>query len=620
MLSNYYSRFKITGFFLRFILIFFLVATSIFAQPGDINNKVLLAQQFEQLNQFEKAKTIYSDLYKGNPSDYILLESLVRVCNQLKQFDESLGYLNKWNERAPNDINGINLKGKTLFLSGKEKDAHELWSRFLDNAGYDINYTKILAYSAIEVKGFETAIALLEKGKQVSGKPIYFLLDLGYLYGYMMQFDKAAEAYVELLQIEPGQAGQIEGRIKSTSNNPDAVKEYIKAFEKISDPGLATLRILFSLYIDQRMFDKGLKTALELESSGKENGVTLFRLGEESFYAGDFSTAVSAYSNLLEKYPGRPDKPVINLNLVKALEEILNIKYLELNPEWKPYDREILPPADEYQKVIEKYNEIISTFKNSETASEAIFRTGYLYFKLKRYDDAESFFNKLIEERQNSPFVANCQFYKGLIFIRSDELLKAEHAFKSAISAFSTDPDIKNRAKYHLMMCSLFKNDLQATSTLLNEILSVPSDNLANDALELSPVLNKNMVDSLSLISFAKGEQSILAGNLEESYKIFSGLATSTSKIIAALATFRSAELAASLDLYDDAIAIIQKSVTDPMNIYADKSLFLQGDIYNFGKKDIQKAIAAYEQILINFPKSILYDKARETILSIKTN
>lgn len=368
------------------------------------------------------------------------------------------------------------------------------------------------------------------------------------------------------------------------------------------------------------MFDKGLKTALELESSGKENGVTLFRLGEESFYAGDFTTAVSAYSNLLEKYPGRPDKPVINLNLVKALEEILNIKYLELNPEWKPYDREILPPADEYQKVIEKYNEIISTFKNSETASEAIFRTGYLYFKLKRYDDAESFFNKLIEERQNSPFVANCQFYKGLIFIRSDELLKAEHAFKSAISAFSTDPDIKNRAKYHLMMCSLFKNDLQATSTLLNEILSVPSDNLANDALELSPVLNKNMVDSLSLISFAKGEQSILAGNLEESYKIFSGLATSTSKIIAALATFRSAELAASLDLYDDAIAIIQKSVTDPMNIYADKSLFLQGDIYNFGKKDIQKAIAAYEQILINFPKSILYDKARETILSIKTN
>jgi len=56
------------------------------------------------------------------------------------------------------------------------------------------------------------------------------------------------------------------------------------------------------------------------------------------------------------------------------------------------------------------------------------------------------------------------------------------------------------------------------------------------------------------------------------------------------------------------------------MNIYADKSLFLQGEIYNFGKKDIPKAIAAYEQILINFPKSILYDKARETILSIKTN
>ncbi|MCA0389768.1 MAG: tetratricopeptide repeat protein [Bacteroidetes bacterium] len=605
---------------MRLLIILTLFAITIFAQPGDIGNKIMLAQQFEQLNQFEKAKTIYLDLYKVNPGDYMLLESVVRVCNRLKQFDESLTWLNKWNERSPGDINGVNLTGKTLFLSGKEKDALDLWHGFLKNAGYDINYTKILAYSAIEVKGFETAISLLEKGKEVSGKPIYFLLDLGYLYGYVMQFDKAAEAYVELLQLEPGQAGQIEGRIKATSNNPDAVKEYIKAFEKVDDPGEAALRVLFSLYIDQRMFEKGLQTALKLESFGRENGVSLFKLGEESFYAGDYPSAVTAYSTLLEKYPGRPDKPVINLNLVKALEELLNLKYLELNPEWKPYDREILPPKSEYEKVIGKYSEIISTFKNSETASEAIFRTGYLWFKLKDYDEAESFFDKLIEERPNSQFTANCRLYKGLIAIRKGEPAQAEHAFKAAITSFTTDPDVKNRAKFNLMMCSLFKNDIPATTSLLAEILSVPSDNLANDALELSPLLNKNMADSLSLIAFAKGEEEIMKGNLEEAYKIFSGLAAANSKIVASVAVFRTAELAASLDRYDDAISVINQSVKDPMNIYADKSLFLQGEIYNFGKKDIPKAIAAYEQILINFPKSILYDKARETILSIKTN
>jgi tetratricopeptide (TPR) repeat protein len=265
---------------LRLFFFLFLFLTSLIAQPGDVGNKLMLAGQFEQLNQFEKAKTIYLDLHKSNPMDYMFLESLVRVCNRLKQYEESVLFLDEWNRKMPGDINGVNLLGKTYFLQGKEKEALSLWDDFLKLYNYEINYTKILAYSAIEVKGFETAINLLEKGKDASGQPIYFLLDLGYLYGYMMQYDKAAEAYVELLKLEPGQAGQIEGRIRTTSNNPDAANEYIKAFEKIDDPNEATLRVMLALYIDQRMFPKSIETALKLEDFGKDNGVSLYRVGE----------------------------------------------------------------------------------------------------------------------------------------------------------------------------------------------------------------------------------------------------------------------------------------------------------------------------------------------------
>jgi tetratricopeptide (TPR) repeat protein len=605
---------------LKLFLFLSLFLTSLIAQPGDLNNKLMLAGQFEQLNQFEKAKTIYLDLHKTKPLDYLFLESLVRVCNRLKQYDESISYLNKWNEQMPGDINGVNLLGKTYFMQGKEKEALALWDDFLKVYNYEINYTKILAYSAIEVKGFETAINLLEKGKNASGQPIYFLLDLGYLYGYMMQYDKAAETYVELLELEPGQSAQIEGRIRTTSNNPDAAREYIKAFEKIEDPNEATLRVMLALYIDQRMFPKSIETALKLEDFGKDNGVSLYRVGEESFYAGDYPSAVSAYSTLLDKYPTRPDKPIINLNLVKALEEILNLKYRELNPDWKPYDLGILPEKEEYEKVISKYLEIISSFKNSETASEAIYRTGYLYYKINDPGEAESRFNDLVENRPNSQFAANAWLGKGLIALKKDNVDLAIHAFSSAITAFSTDPDVKNRARFNLMMSWFFKNDIDKTLELLTEIVGVPTDNLANDALELAPLINKKMTDSLSLLKLASAERAIIQGELLDAFKLFSELKNSPSPIMAALARFRSAELAASLNNYDEAISIIETSSGDQFNIYADKSLFLQGQIYQFGKKDIQKAISSYEQILIQFPKSILNDKARETILSLKNN
>jgi len=605
---------------LKIFFSLFLFVTSLVAQPGDIGNKLMLAGQFEQLNQFEKAKTIYLDLYKSKPSDYMFLESLVRVCNRLKQYDESILYLDSWNKNMPGDINGINLLGKTLFLQGKEKEAFNLWDSFLKQYNYEINFTKILAYSAIEVKGFETAINLLEKGKDASGQPIYFLLDLGYLYGYMMQYDKAAGAYVELLELEPGQAGQIESRIRTTSNNLDAAREYIKAFEKIEDPNEATLRVMLALYIDQRMFPKSIETAMKLENLGKDNGVSLYRVGEESFYAGDYSSAVTAYSTLLDKYPTRPDKPIINLNLVKALEEILNQKYRELNPEWKPYDLGTLPEKEEFAKVISKYEEIISSFKNSETASEAFYRAGHLYYKLNEFNEAESRFNELVENRPNSQFAANAWLGKGLIALKKDNIDLAINAFSSAITAFSTDPDVKNRARFNLMMSWFFKNDIDKTLELLTEIVSVPTDNLANDALELAPLLNKKMTDSLSLLKLAFAERAIIQGELREAFNLFSELKNSTSPILAALARFRAVELAASLNNYDDAISIIESSMGDQFNIYADKSLFLLGQIYQFGKKDIQKAISSYEQILIQFPKSILNDKARETILSLKNN
>lgn len=613
------TRFFSYRLFLLLSAVLMLTAVS-HAQPGDVGNKVMLAQQFEQLNQLEKAKTIYVDLYKTNPSDYMFLESVVRVCNRLKQYEESIGYLNTWNGKFPGDINGINLLGKTHFLSGNEKEALKVWDDFLKNANYDINYTKVLAYSAVEVKGFETAIYLLEKGKEASGRPVYFLLDLGYLYGYMMQYDKAAEAYIQLLELEPNQASQVEARVRNTSNNPEAALEYIKAFEKTEDPNEPTLRVLFGLYIDQRMFPKAIETALKLEESGKENGVSLYRTGEESFYAGDYSSATVAYTKLLELYPNRPDKPVINLNLVKSLEATLNLEYQQLNPAWKPYDRGILPAREKYEAVLEKYSEIISTFKTSETASEAIFRAGYIHYKLKDYPEAIEIFDELIEKRPNSQFAAHAWLHKGYVFIRRDEIEQAEFAFRSALNAFSTDPDVRNRAKFNLMMCYFFRNEATLTSELLTEIISTPTDNLANDALELAPLLNKNIADSLSMLTFAEGEKFIYQGKLEEAFRIFSGLGGSPSKVLAAVAGFRSAELAASLDRYDDAISLIDGAVSDPMNIYADKSLFLKGEIYQFGKKDREQAIKAYEQILIQFPKSILYDKAREAILSLKTN
>jgi predicted negative regulator of RcsB-dependent stress response len=85
------------------------------------------------------------------------------------------------------------------------------------------------------------------------------------------------------------------------------------------------------------------------------------------------------------------------------------------------------------------------------------------------------------------------------------------------------------------------------------------------------------------------------------------------------LAKLRVAEMDIALDNYDSSMKVLQEIADEKeKNIYSDKALYLQGNIYQFAKKDNPKAIETYESLLIKFPNSIYLDDAREAINKLK--
>ena len=53
-------------------------------------------------------------------------------------------------------------------------------------------------------------------------------------------------------------------------------------------------------------------------------------------------------------------------------------------------------------------------------------------------------------------------------------------------------------------------------------------------------------------------------------------------------------------------------------NIYADKALYLLGNIYQYGVGDSTKAVEIYEKLLAKFPASIYLDEARNEIIKLR--
>jgi len=132
--------------------------------------------------------------------------------------------------------------------------------------------------------------------------------------------------------------------------------------------------------------------------------------------------------------------------------------------------------------------------------------------------------------------------------------------------------------------------------------------------------MNTQMNDSSKLVLF--GEAELLAeGNRFEGaldkYKIIAE--DDKSLMLAALAKLRIAEMEIALDEYRGALlSLADIAKEENENIYADKALYLSAKVYEFGTKDLVKAIEMYEKLLAKFPSSLYLDEARESIIKLR--
>ena len=142
------------------------------------------------------------------------------------------------------------------------------------------------------------------------------------------------------------------------------------------------------------------------------------------------------------------------------------------------------------------------------------------------------------------------------------------------------------------------------------------SDNNANDAIELSVIINTTKNDSLSLLQFAKAELLVQRGKFEEAKDIYSKLSGNQNLLtLKDLSSFRDAEMLIALNKLPEAVTQL-KEISDQKekNIYSDRALFMLGKVYQFGIKDYANAQESYENLLANFPNSLYLDDARENI------
>ncbi|MBK7227789.1 MAG: tetratricopeptide repeat protein [Ignavibacteriales bacterium] len=418
------------------ILTIFLFTFSIFAQQNSLDqNQFMLAESYEQKGDLTKAVEILETLNKKDPGNIQYFNKLNTLYLQLKKYDESIKIINSRILLTPQDISLYGMLGSTYYTSGDRTKAYQVWDDAIDKFKTNQMTLRIISNFVIDRRDFEKAIEYLNRGKESSQDPFLYSYDLGELYQITMRYREAASEYCDLIKANQSQYQQIENKILSYTNKPNALEETIETVEKHKSENISFEYLLARLYIEKKDYSNAFDLYKEIDKKQNTNGSDLYSFGNFVYRDGEYKTASEVFTFLIDNYNDQQNTPLAKLGYAKTQEALFIQHYNLLNPEWKPFSSLQKLDGNEINPVIEAYEEIVKTYTHSEVGIEANLRIGILFLHYQNnFAEAERYL-KLITESYPTSKVASLAFIElGNIFLQKANLIEAEKHFNMQLS------------------------------------------------------------------------------------------------------------------------------------------------------------------------------------------
>jgi len=587
-----------------------------------IDQKLTLAQSYEQIGEHDSAAKLYEELYESDPSNFQYISALYRVYTQTKNYAALINILDDRVTKNPEDIEAYGMLGATYYMMGNEQKAIEVWNEAFQAKDVNPVFYRLIANYALDRRAFDVAIELYEEGKKASNDKVIYSFDLARLYSMTMQFEKAAQQYCEILSIDPSQENIVETRVFENINRPGALDVILKGIENCADNNnLGYSYLLAKLYIEKKSFQKAYEIYLGIDSKQSSQGRELFNFARQMFSEKEYALSAEVFKKITNLYPDSPIIPQAYLGYARSLEASLFEDYEKTLPLWKPYFESEKFQSEKTEEVLNAFNVVTNLFRHSDPAYESILRTAVIeFYLLGNYEEAKRLLATIIKEAPLSNNSAEAYQELGNIALIDGDLNEAEKDFSAVTKLLNASEAQKNNAVYKLGKVKFYQGNIDEAKKYFSQILTNLKDNSANDALELLLLLNPQMNDSSNLLVYADAEFLAEQKKFEEAANDYKKLADNQQAfVLSTIASIKYAEMLLAVDNYPESISVLEGvAVQGEKNIYADKAVYLLGKINQYGIKNNSRAEEFYQKLLADYPKSIYADDARTQILLLQ--
>ncbi len=590
-----------------------------------------MAQQYERGGDYRNASRIYERLYLRDPDNFTYFDGYRRMLMQLREYDKAISMTEERLAGDPHDVNLRSILGGMYYRAEEREKAFAVWEETIErDPGNMVAYQKI-ATQMIENRLLEQAIEVYKQGRENVGQPHLFANDIAFLYASTMNYRGATREYMLMLEHTPQQLNFIQSRLSMYVLRNDGLPQAIEVVgEKVEQnrDKMQFQRLLAWLYREAKEFDKAYEIYKHIDRAQNARGAELYSFARTAFREREYEAAARAYQDILEQYPEFDHTPQVRLGYARCLEEksmIADSLYEAVFPVSPPVDDgRISEMRTSYDRVIEAYNSLVNDYEGTSIGAQALFRVGLIlyhwYFDL---DGALETLHEVARMYSRGDIYMDTRELLGDIYIVRGALDEALAQYDTLLASQHITDEYEDLATLRRAEIAFYRGEFDEALEKMRELVQKSYSSYANNAIELQTFIIENREPALRGVRSDDALELYARAMHQKRQQRYSEAVATLEHIVEeypdallvddALLTI--GDLNFSMRRYADAVDAYRRvQALEDKSIVSDRALMRIAEVFHYGTGERERAIEAYEDLIVEYPRSMLATEARQRI------
>jgi len=595
-----------------------LVGSPVRAQQADSTElrRFRMADSFLQSGEYEKAIGILESLYEQSPDNASFYRKLKDAYESVKRYDDAIQLVEgRIDETATPQR--LAEKARLLYQKGDREAAEQIWTDAIQRAPERAPTYRIVYQSLMDVRRFRRAIEVLRTARTRLENEALFRTELAYLYGLDGRHREAMREYVALLDESPNRLGFVRSRLQEFVDRDEGIDAGTTVLRDAveANPLNTTYRELLAwFYMSTDDYEAAYDVYRALDQLQQSEGRQLYAFAQKAADADHFSVATTAFEAVLERYP--------DAEIAAQARRALGDTYRR----WAADDADDsgmgTDSSARYDAARQAYRAFLDEHPSHEARPEVLGTLGALELDVYRaLDTARATLERVVSSHPSTPAADEARYDLARIALLRGDLERAELLFSRLADQAQSDA-LADRARFELARLQFYRGRFDAAATRAQTSSADPSADVANDAIELSVLIQENRgPDSLDtpLRQYARAQLDLRRRRFEAATTRLDSLLQNHGRhALADEARFDRARVQlARRDTSSARRTLRALPRRHPRSPYADRSLYRLAQLSE-AQDQPEEAIALYDRLLSDYPQSLLAQDARTRLRTLR--